>query len=633
MNVLLIAWKRAQPAANALWQLARSAWPTVAVVISAIVVTSLLWRDYVPQSRQLWTDVVHDRNAHLEAGLGLASDLIHGRIGEVVRDIDRLRTWPPLHDGVLVAGSLMLSGMDVRYAVWPSLIGFAGTIILAFLLTRMLVNGDGTLAGSFAAMLVLVSPAQRAFATDVMLESLGACLTLAALYGAVKVKQVDSPDHWRWLAIALSGLFFLKYNYWFLVVIALVLAHLGWILRFVPVVVKQWLPREAKKPLNWLIALLALVCLWVKWGHAEEFTVFGRTILIRSTMGLATAAYWLLLIRIAPSCWRFCRQPSNERWRAIVNWHLIPAALWLAWPQKLACFLWVLNPSDNVGEFPANDRFGGFSFYANAVANDYHVWVLSAAVVGLFAVIGIVAALNKQLRPGGILVVIFVLLAVGLTAMHPNRKSRFLHSWLPAVWVLAGAGLDVVARKQMAWRSLVGLPPSPCPLSPQSRGERGKKRICLGLGHSVLASAFVVVHLPALGTMPHAPEGGIQSQRTSALNIGDEYLNQLSECKRPAIFSNVPIKFLARWTYMDKFGRGVRPVTEIPGFDGTRYCSENVEAVINWLKTTNCDAIVWIEISPTSLWFVPVPGCAGLSQLQHILETQSDRTLIRCSFK
>src|SRR6478672_8050459 len=50
------------------------------IIASAFVLAVLLWRDYAPRWRQLWTDVVHDRNAHLELGLGLAADLGHGRI-------------------------------------------------------------------------------------------------------------------------------------------------------------------------------------------------------------------------------------------------------------------------------------------------------------------------------------------------------------------------------------------------------------------------------------------------------------------------------------------------------------------------------------------------------------------------
>src|SRR4051812_29141314 len=96
--------------------------PCFSVAAVAAVLALGLWSRYVPQWRSLWTDVVHDRNAHLELGLGMATDLSRGRVVEVVRDIDRARTWPPLHDGVLVPAALLVGGLDVRAAVLPSLI-------------------------------------------------------------------------------------------------------------------------------------------------------------------------------------------------------------------------------------------------------------------------------------------------------------------------------------------------------------------------------------------------------------------------------------------------------------------------------------------------------------------------------
>lgn len=609
MNVMPIPWKSKLAVAK-LVRFARQTWPATVVLVLAVGVSVGLWQNYLPHSRQLWTDVVHDRNAHLEAGLGLTSDLIHGRIGDVIRDVDRFRTWPPLHDGVLVGTSLIVCGMDIRSAVLPSLVGFAFTAIFAFMLTRMLLNDVSPLAGLFAATLVLVSPAQRGFATDVMLESLGACLTLAALVAAVRVNQGDSPANWRWLAIALSGLFFLKYNYWFLVVVALVLSQARTAIPMAIVFIRQRLHGQIRNPLNWIIVLLVVTCLWVKWSGGGQFKIFGKSVVVHSTMGLATAAYWLLLVRLAPLCWTFLRASTNHdpRFRMILNWHLLPVAIWLAWPQKLACFLWVLNPSDNVGEFPANDRLGGFAFYVSAIAADYHFWVYSAVVVGLLISVGIAAAIRRQLQPGAGMVATFVLLAAVLTAAHPNRKSRFLHSWLPAAWVLAATGAGMIGRRQLS-------------IADSNNDQNSLSSNAVNM-IAALNVALVGLHVPALFATPHAPEGGIQSSRPSALTITDSYLPLLAEAQKPAIFSNVPMKFLARWTYLDRYGRGNRAITEIPGFDATRVCSDNNVAVQQWISKTDCDSIVLIQIPPDSHWFVPVPGCAGLEQLQNALNEQ-----------
>jgi hypothetical protein len=34
-----------------------------------------------------------------------------------------------------------------------------------------------------------------------------------------------------------------------------------------------------------------------------------------------------------------------------------------------------------------------------------------------------------------------------LTLAHPNQKARFLHSWLPMVWVLGGVGVGRILGK------------------------------------------------------------------------------------------------------------------------------------------------------------------------------------------
>jgi hypothetical protein len=35
-----------------------------------------------------------------------------------------------------------------------------------------------------------------------------------------------------------------------------------------------------------------------------------------------------------------------------------------------------------------------------------------------------------------------------LVTVHPNQQTRFLHSWLPAMWVLAGAGAGALLYRK-----------------------------------------------------------------------------------------------------------------------------------------------------------------------------------------
>jgi hypothetical protein len=57
------------------------------------------------------------------------------------------------------------------------------------------------------------SPRFQSYATDIMLESLGACLTLLALLLYLRARDVGTPRTMAFFACGLTALFFLKYNY------------------------------------------------------------------------------------------------------------------------------------------------------------------------------------------------------------------------------------------------------------------------------------------------------------------------------------------------------------------------------------------------------------------------------------
>jgi hypothetical protein len=81
--------------------------------------------------------------------------------------------------GLALASVLTLGGIDVRFAILPSLIGWAATIALSFLIALRLLphRRSGLTAGALAVTFALASPAFRLITADVMLEGLGAALT------------------------------------------------------------------------------------------------------------------------------------------------------------------------------------------------------------------------------------------------------------------------------------------------------------------------------------------------------------------------------------------------------------------------------------------------------------------------
>jgi len=550
------------------------------VVVAAVAVAVLLWRRYLPHWEQLWTDVIHDRNAHLDFGLQPASDLRALRFVDLLRDLNAFRTWPPLHDGVLVGGVLVVTGPNPRFAVVPSLVAFAGTAVIAFVLARRLMDRWGNLAGIVAATLVLVSPAMRAYSTDVMIESSGAFFTLLVLYAAVRVAQRPSLGAWRFLALALSALFFTKYNYWLIAVVAVV--PLVWPLRH------EWrrsaLPVVPRWGVRFTVAALLLV------GAANGFlgSTAIYTAMVAGWIAWASALWWSRTSGAAFLA-------ANPAARMCFWWLTVPVLTWFCLPGKLQSFLWVAWPFTNEGEHSSSNPFGGIGSYTSAFVHDYQTGVAITVVVAALVAVAVVAQRRGRLLPGAGLVVLLLALALVTTLPHPNRKSRFLHSFAPVVWVLAGAGAAVAV------------------------GALGRRRVWVG---AAAATALVVWQIPALAATAHAPEGGLQRGRPSALALTDAYLPHLADSTAPAIVSNVPLRFLARWTDQVRYDRATRPVTEIPGFDPAVRGSANRDALVSWLDSGAIDELVVVDLGPASPWYVEAPATAGLAQIPDLMRAQ-----------
>jgi len=185
----------------------------------------LAYGRFLEVAPHLWTSGIHDRNAHYWLGLGFALDFRQGDLLHFFHDLHAARVWTPLH-ALLVGIVQAIGGPDYRLAVLPSLAAWVGTAVFAFLAARRAVPRGGDLAGFTAAVFVLASPAHQAFGTDIMLESLGACLSLAVIYAYQVAVQERSAWGGRLLGLALSALFFHKYNYYLLVAIALLAAVL-----------------------------------------------------------------------------------------------------------------------------------------------------------------------------------------------------------------------------------------------------------------------------------------------------------------------------------------------------------------------------------------------------------------------
>lgn len=591
--------------------------PLLVVVVFAVVVAALTYRAFLDVHRHLWDSSTHDRNAHYLFALRLVADIQQGRLFRLVYDLYTASIWPPLH-GILAAAAMLLGGRDYRIAVLPNLIAWVGMVVLAFLAARRAAPRGGTLAGFVAVLFLVASPAHRVYATDVMLESLGACLTLAVLYAYLVAVQSASPSLWvgRWLALALTALFLHKYNYWMLCVFTIVLTELArrpldyWKTACDTIGRVEWpafLRAQVRSPLNYALAAVVLLVATINLSGVERIALFGCDMAVKPPHALVTLAYVLLFARLAKWWWHSGRVEIRRfdlRFQQLVYWHIAPVALWFLQPKHISNFLWFVSPANSGGAEHKTSLLDGLRYYGPRMVEEYHTAFWCAVLAGALLIPAVLLA--RRLRTGGSAILVLFALGLLLTATHPNHKGRYVHSWIALGWLAAGLGAAALVYGPLTAR-LTRLRPW---LAAAALGA--------------LATAL----LPSLGDSPSAPEGGPHPARLSLLDVTDSYLTELSPSRRAAIVATVPIKPLAQWTFLERTGNlrllennwyGYGP----PG-DGNRQGFEK------WLSRTRCDTLIFVDRLPGSgVGWEEIPEVALHAELRDLILSQQAFRLVK----
>lgn len=585
--------------------------PTL-VLFAAFVLAGCLYARFLGVDRALWYNPYHDRSAHYLYSLKLATDLENGRLFQLLHDLNEARVWPPLH-GMAAATVLLIGGRDYRLAVLPSLAGWVATVLLGFLVARRAAPRGGALAGSIAALFIAASPAHRAYAADIMLESLGAALTLLVLYCYLLTVQSSAGETGkaRCLALALLLLFLEKYNYWLLVVLALLAAEmcsrgrLYW--RFGQALLRgidrRWIAAQLRHPLNGIAAALLLASAYVYQHGEQPFHVFGRTLSLYPPHNLIHIAYVAMFVRLAQWWWKQGRHWTRQldpRLRQIMLWLICPIALWFLLPKHPSYFVWYLSFADRAPH-QQMDVLGGFRDYATWAVQDYHGSPACGLMAALLCVCGLLSW--RRLRPGGIAVLALVLLASVLTPLHPNHKGRMLHSWLPAVWVTAGLGaaaLWTLARSVSERRSTPSL-------------------TLRALSFCFLCFLWVSV-VSSFSLLGHAVEGGPHVDQHSMLDVTDAYLPRMEKGGRTLLLNSLPLKPMAQWTWLERFGSFDNLEERWYGFGAAG--AENRRGFAHWLQTTDCDTLVFCETTIPRPGVDSGPECALHAELQDVLSGQ-----------
>jgi hypothetical protein len=578
----------------------------VLVVATAAAIAG--YQRFLDNAPFLWGSTIHDRHAHYHSGISLATDIRNADLIQFIRDVDLAsRVWQPMH-AVAVAMTLLVFGSDYRIAVLPNLLAWFGSIVLAFMLARRIVPRLGTAAGIIAALLVMASPAHRAFATDLMIESLGAFFTLLVLYAYVVVNQNPTTANGRWFAVALTLLFVTKYNYWVLALGGLLVTEFATRPRLYTHLTlttvrdwpwAAWLGRQLRSPITYAMALPLVILAAFRISGAESLTLVGYTINVRNPHNLITVAYWAFVVHLV-LWWRVEGREFRDRFalpvRSLAYWHAWPVAIWFLWPKRLAYWIWYMDPASNSGEAPQFNLLGGYSFYWHSLIGDYHVSLtLLISVIVLLVVAGL---LRHRLRSGASVVLLFVLISAMATIHHPNRKSRYAHTWTPAAWVMAGAGLALLVDRLTRERAIA------------------KHAIALAA-----CGGAALVCLPAGFQPGHAPEGGPNLARATPLRLVNQYAPHIRDTHRAAVLSNLPMKFLPQWHHLEKHPAAPRLETECRNLP--HHARPNQQAFQSWLQATRADAIVFIHIPPGSAFYDHLPACAAYESIPLWMEQQT----------
>lgn len=587
----------------------------VLIVLATGCVLATAYHDFLSVSRHLWHLSVHDRNAHYLSALRLATGLRHGDLVACGNEVLHADVWPPLH-AILTGTFLAMAGTDYRLAVLPSLLAWGAAAVLAFVIGRRIAPRGGSLAGAIAALLILTSPCHRGLATDIMLESLGACLALAALYYYLRACQEGSTRAWRGLAWVLTALFLHKYNYWLLTVLALLAADLAenfpsrWAcLRAVlsRLSLSTALSRELRRPLTLSFVAVTVLSIALVVRGNKPLTLAGQSVSVYPPHNIIHIAYVFLFLRLCQwwrrggRDWARSHGPSV---RQLVYGHAWPVLLYLLMPRRPGNFLWYLSTAN--GETGHHGGLAeGIRYYARPFLDDYHATSLGALLALVLFVVALVPW--RRLRPGGIAVLFFAVFGAALTLYHPNRQTRFLHTWLPALWIGAGVGVSTLIP-QRPWGPALG-------------------RAIPGL---VAAVALALAVAPGLFHPRPAPEGGPQRELPCFLDVTDTILRELEGPHRALVLSEVALKPQAQWTVLERFGCLDKLDEYWYGFAEDDV--SNCEGFRRWLQSAKADTLAYVERMPDCRfhdWCDQLADCRAHAELAGVLREQWQLRLIR----
>jgi hypothetical protein len=629
------------------------------ILIILLMLASALWvardyRHYWNDSRGQWTSFYHDRHAHCAYAMDMGDALQRGDIVGLVNVWQRNIVWPPVH-GLVAALAMLATDFDHRTVVFPALLGWWMVLVFGPLAARGVIENPtaGWIAATMTWLLTAPSPAHRAYATDCLLEGLGAGLTTLCLFLYTVAK--NHPNRWQsWLglAIGLTILFFEKSNYWLIVVAGISLAEListmisthrrsllPTILRPVASIVCS----ELRQPLTWIGLLLAIAAVAIGLRGPTSFDWQGNSISLYPPGTIVLLAYVCFFVRFLSVVGRnelLRAAISGPAFSAILAGHVMPIAVSFLVPKRLMMNLWFLSPA-NRGEESARPIVEAAQLYLHYIIQDYHP-SLPLAVLTAF-LLGWAMVRLRAIRPAGWGILAVLVLAVTLLLLHPNQKARFLHSWLAIVWIVGGIGIGTISSIRWPNRLLKnGTGPEPGPsrsteIAPRQVPSSPFQQAAMIARLGFISTAVVLATIGLFQSTPATRMMVDQQPGNSLLELSDWYLSEFQPDDSVAILSTQPDINFFKWTFRERFGKRNRlekdswlwwPITD------SKLIAEGFQA---WLARTKVNHVVVIDVPPESSQFRsvqhPYASYSLLPELmanQRQFEKQQQTTLDGC---
>ncbi len=409
-----------------------------------------------------------DLATHLNHGWEDYHLLVTGRIHRLLWDLWLQGYWPPVLSIYQIPFYLSLGG-KIESGLRSAIAAFVLAGILGCALMWRQWRQAAALPAALFLALIVSSPYLLAYASVTMTESVGAAAEIVVLLTYVAYRQRSTPPAARAFAVSLTVLFFTKYNYFFLLIVPLVVYE--WLERSSGSTgartlddLRRWTRAALSSPTAWLLIAYFAGLLVVMRTGGFEFHLLGKRISVHTVGNSGHIVLYLLLARL----WylhRARRIPwdhvigADPRVRPLLVWFAVPVTIWLAspYPNHIRDFfnLVVNRP---LGESTIS---AGTAVYVDALRHQYFYsqWVLIAVVV-LF----VVAAVTYRHQPPLMRWLIFgIPMQFAIIAIHQTRFPRFL---LLTVVLLCIAAASELGRwfAGSTWRRIAGAAIAPAVL-------------------------------------------------------------------------------------------------------------------------------------------------------------------------